>query len=182
MDRMEEVRFRRESSRLALFAVMVAVTTVANLIVVPMPPPLAQYDLSPILIYSLAVLVSPITSGLAVGLAQGIGTLYKTMVFGWPPIFVVGAVLVRGFEAVLISSLAGIACSNRRRAVTGWEIAAMVVGVVWETLGFFTADAILFGVGYAMISLLTIADAMFIPVAVGVVVAVRRAFNVKKLM
>ncbi len=58
----------------------------------------------------------------------------------------------------------------------------MVVGVVWETLGFFTADAILFGVGYAMISLLTIADAMFIPVAVGVVVAVRRAFNVKKLM
>ncbi len=95
---MEEVRFRRESSRLALFAVMVAVTTVANLIVVPMPPPLAQYDLSPILIYSLAVLVNPIASGLAVGLAQGIGTLYKTMVFGWPPIFVVGAVLVRGLK------------------------------------------------------------------------------------
>jgi hypothetical protein len=179
---MEDVRFRSESGRLALFSVMVAVTTVANLIVVPMPQPLAQYDLSPILIYSLAVLMPPITSGLIIGLAQGIGTLYKTMVFGFPPVYVAGAVLVRGSEAVLISLIAGITSSKRSNRVTGWEIVAMIVGVVWETIGFFTADAVLFGIGPAMLSLLTIADAMFIPVAVGVVVAVRRTLNVKRLM
>lgn len=182
MERIEEVKFRSASGRLALLTVMVAVTTVANLIMVPMPPPLAEYDLSPILIYSLAVLMTPLTSGIVIGLAQGIGTLYKTMIFGWPPVFILGAVLVRGFEALLISALAVLRRSNARKGVTGWEIATMVVGVVWETIGFFVADAILFGVGYAMITLLTIADAMFIPVAVGVVATVRRIFNVKKLM
>lgn len=38
------------SGRIAFFAVMTALTTIANLIMVPMPQPLAEYDLSPVLI------------------------------------------------------------------------------------------------------------------------------------
>lgn len=182
MKRIQEIKFRSATSRLALFSVMVAVTIVANLIMVPMPTPLAEYDLSPILIYSIAILMPPITSGIAIGLAQGIGTFYKSMIFGWPPIFIVGAVLVRGFEALLISALVAFRQSNAGKGVTGWEIGAMAVGVIWETTGFFVADAILFGVGYAMISLLTIVDAMYIPVAAVVVATVRRVFRAKKLM
>ena len=179
---MEVVTPRGATGRLALFSMMVAVTTVANLVMVPMPPPLAEYDLSPVLIYALGVLVSPVWSGIIIGLAQGIGTFYKAMIFGWPLVFVPGAVLVRGFEAFLIGALLRLRKSNVEKAVTSWEIAAMVAGVVWETIGFFVADVVLFGVGYAMTTLLTIVDAVYIPVAIGLVAAVRRIFGVKRLM
>ena len=82
---------------------MVALTTVANLIMVPMPQPLAEYDLSPVLIYTLGALVNP---SMAVGIiATGmmIGTWYKVITFGFPMVFVLGAMVVRGVEAALIS-------------------------------------------------------------------------------
>jgi len=79
MERVLEVKFRNDSSRLALFSMMVPVTTEANLIAVSMQPLLAEYDLSPIRIYSLGILIS----GAVTDLAQGIGTFYKTIgVFG----------------------------------------------------------------------------------------------------
>ncbi len=86
------------SGKLALFAVMTAVTVVANLIMVPMPQPLAQYDASPILIYALGVLMDPILAGATVATAMGIGVGYKMVTLGFPPVFVVGAMLVRGLR------------------------------------------------------------------------------------
>ena len=54
------IRFSHSlSGRITFFAVMTALTTIANLIMVPMPHPLAEYDLSPVLIYTLGVMVDP---------------------------------------------------------------------------------------------------------------------------
>jgi uncharacterized membrane protein len=169
------------SKRLALFAGMIALTTVTNLIIVPMPQPLAEYDLSPVMIYALGVLMGPL-SGLIIGLAQGIGTFYKAVVFGWPMLFVPGAMLVRGAEATIIGAIARIRKRPERNYLSKIEIAAMVIGVIWETLAFFAIDYFLFGLGFAILTLGTIVDAVFIPVAMALVIFIRRRLGLRMLM
>jgi hypothetical protein len=177
-----ESRLKSSSGRIAFFAVMVALTTLANLIMVPMPQPLAEYDLSPVLTYSLGVLVDPVTAALIVAAAMALGTGYKVVTFGFPPVFILGAMLVRGLEAGLISLIVRLGKPGETKTVTGLEVAAMAVGVVFETLGFFVLDWYLFGWGVALTVLPTIVDAVFIPVAVGVVAAVRTRLGVKRLL
>jgi len=177
-----ESRFKTTSGKVALVSVMVAVTVIANMIMVPMPYPLAAYDLSPVLIYTLGVLVSPLLAGIILAMAMGIGVSYKMIVFGFPPVFVIGAMLVRGVEAALISYLVRRKDPVDTRTVTKWEIIAMMIGAVWETVGFFLADWYLFGLGFAMTVLLTIVDAIFIPVAIGVITAIRSRLGVYRLL
>ena len=57
----------------------------------------------------------------------------------------------------------------------------MVIGVIFETLGFFVFDWYLFGWAIALTVLPTIVDAVFIRVAIGVVAAIRRSLNVNRL-
>jgi len=175
-----ESRFKTTTGRVALFAVMTAVTVVANLIMVPMPQPLAEYDASPVLIYSLGVLMDPVLAFLTVAAAMGIGVGYKVVTFGFPPIFIVGAMAVRGIEAALISGLVRSRGGATSR-VSLWETASMGIGCVWETFGFFAIDALLFGIAYATIDVFTIVDLIFIPIAVGVVIAVRSRLGIKRL-
>ncbi|MBM3291468.1 hypothetical protein FJY84_02190 [Candidatus Bathyarchaeota archaeon] len=54
MKRMES-KFITTSGKIALLAVMTALTVVTNLIMVPMPQPLAEYDLTSVMIYSLGI-------------------------------------------------------------------------------------------------------------------------------
>lgn len=177
-----EVKFQTATKKLALFAIMVAATVVTNLIMIPMPQPLAEYDLSPVLIYAVGVLINPVAAGLIIGSAQGIGTFYKTMIFGWPPVFILGAVFVRGVEATLISALTRLRKSSNTRSIGKLETTAMVIGVIWETMAFFMLDWALFGMGFAITTLGTIVDAVFIPIAIGLVVVTRRVFGVRRLM
>ncbi len=177
-----EKMLKSTSGRLAFIAVMAALTTLSNLIMIPMPQPLAEYDLSPVLTYTLGVLVDPITATVIVALAMMLGTGYKVMTFGFPIVFVFGAMLVRGLEAGLISVLVRMRKEEEISTVSMWEIAAMVIGVVFETLGFFVLDWYLFGWGVALTVLPTIVDAVFIPVAIGVVVAVRKRLGIYRLM
>ena len=176
-----EKMLKSTSGKIAFIAVMAALTTLTNLIMIPMPQPLAEYDLSPVLIYTLGVLVDPVTAMVIVALAMMLGTGYKVMTFGFPIVFVFGVMLVRGLEAGLISALVRI-----RKKETGtisiWEIAAMVIGVVFETVGFFVLDWYLFGWGVALTVLPTIVDVVFIPVAVGVIAAARKRLGIYRLM
>ncbi len=160
---------------------MTALTTLTNLIMVPMPQPLAQYDLSPALIYTLGILVDPFTAAITVAIAMGLGVGYKVMTFGFPAIFIFGAMLVRGLEAAFISWLV------RRRteetsSVTSWEMIVMFLGAVFETVAFFVFDWYLFGWGVALTVLATIVDAVFIPVSIGVIVAIWKRLSVYRLM
>ena len=95
--------------------------------------------------------------------------------------FVPGAMLVRGLEAALISVIVRMKPPVETKTVTKWEIIAMVVGVVFETLGFFVLDWYLFGWAIALTVLPTIVDAVFIPVAVGVIAAIRGRLGVIRL-
>jgi hypothetical protein len=176
-----ESRFKSTSGKLALFAIMTAVTVVANLIMVPMPQPLAQYDAAPILIYALGVLMDPLLAGATVAVAMGIGVSYKMVTFGFPPVFVIGAMVVRGLEAVLISAIVRWRKGNPPKTVGKWEIAAMVLGCVWETVGFISLDWFLFGPGMAMIDVATLVDLIFIPISVAVVAAVRSRLGINRL-
>ena len=176
-----ESRFKSTSGKLALFAVMTAVTVVANLIMVPMPQPLAQYDASPVLIYALGVLMDPLLAGATVAAAMGIGVGYKMVTFGYPPVFVIGAMIVRGLEAVLISALVRWGKGNPPKTVSRWEIAVMCIGCVWETVGFLSLDWFLFGPGLAMLDVATLVDLIFVPISVAVVAAVRSRLGINRL-
>ncbi len=176
-----ESRFKSTSGKLALFAVMAAVTVVANLIMVPMPQPLAQYDASPIMVYALGVLMDPLLAGVTVATAMGIGVGYKMVALGFPPVFVVGAMFVRGLEAILISMLVRSRKGEVPKTVGGWEIAAMVIGCCWEMIGFLSLDWVLFGPGLAMVDLATLVDLVFVPVAIAVVAAIRGRLGIKRL-
>ncbi len=61
------------------------------------------------------------------------------------------------------------------------EIAGMVLGVVIETLIFFSIDFFLFGIGFAVFDLGTFVDLAFVPVTVAVLIAVRRILDTKYL-
>ena len=176
-----EKRLKSTSGRIAFISVMAALTTLTNLIMIPMPQPLAEYDLSPVLTYTLGVLVDPVTAIVIVALAMMLGTGYKVMTFGFPIVFVFGAMLVRGLEAGLISVLVRTRNEPDTSTISMWEIIGMVVGVIFETVGFFVLDWYLFGWGLALTVLPTIVDAVFIPVAIGVIAAVRKRLGVYRL-
>jgi hypothetical protein len=177
-----ESRLNTTSGRIAFFAVMTALTTIANLIMVPMPQPLAEYDLSPVLIYTLGVTVNPVMAAIIVATAMMLGTGYKVMTFGFPIVFVPGAMLVRGLETLIISYIVRMKPPVKTRTVSIWEILAMIIGVVFETFGFFVLDWYLFGWGIALTVLPTIVDAVFIPLAVGVIAAIRSRLGVIRLI
>ena len=116
-----ETRLRTSSGRLAFFVVMTALTTVANLVMVPMPQPLAEYDLSPVLTYTLGVTVDPVLAAVIVAAAMMLGTGYKVITFGFPIVFVPGAMLVRGLEAMLISYIVRMKSPVETKTVTTWD-------------------------------------------------------------
>ena len=176
-----EILLKNRSLKIAFISVMSALTALLSLILIPMPKPLAEYDLSPILIYAFGVLTNPIIAGLIIGIGEGIGTSIATLNFGWPLVFIPGAIIVRGFEAVLISYISQ-KFQPKNNNISRGEIIALVIGVIWETLGFTVADVILFGPGMAMITLLTIVDAVYIPIAIPLIVYVRKTFNIYRLL
>lgn len=177
-----ESRLNSTSGRIAFLVVMIALTTIANLIMVPMPQPLAEYDLSPVLIYTLGVTVNPIMAAIIIATSMMLGTGYKVMTFGFPIVFVPGAMLVRGLEALVISKIFRMKPSVKTSTVTMWEICALVIGVVFETLGFFVLEWYLFGWGIALTVLPTIVDVVFIPLAIGVIAAIRNRLGVIRLI
>ena len=177
-----EKRMKTSSGRIAFIAVMAAMTTLTNLIMIPMPQPLAEYDLSPVMIYTMGVLADPVTAGVVVALAMMLGTGYKVMSFGFPIVFVFGAMFVRGLEAAAISALIRMRREPETGTVTSWEMLVMVFGAVFETVGFFVLDLYLFGWGVALTVIPTIVDVVFIPIAVGVIAATRRRLGVYRLI
>ena len=57
----------------------------------------------------------------------------------------------------------------------------MVIGVITETIIFFVADSLLFGIAFAMITLGTLADLIFVPIGYGILKAVRKILKITYL-
>ena len=88
---------------------------------------------------------------------------------GFLYIYLVGLVAARGPMALAVGGL-------RKKS----EPAGMVLGVVIETMIFFSIDFILFGLGFALFDLGTFVDLVFVPITVAVF-AIRRIFDTKYL-
>jgi hypothetical protein len=174
-------RFWTLSGRFALLSMLVVALTMAGLVSIPMPPPLAPHDLSPVLIYAVGILLGPMHALVVVASAQGVSAAYKAAAYSWPPVSVLVVMFVRGFEAFLISLMVGMKPSSIR-PISGWEVAAMAVGALLEVMGLFLADWLLFGCWRAMLAPMAVADVVFIPLAILVVAAARRMLRVERLL
>lgn len=165
-----------QTKRVALTGVMAALIAVTTIIAIPLPPPLSTINLAPVIIFVIAILLGPVT-GLtctAVGCAVGYlaGTSLGTIIV--PPgllyLYLVGLVVARGPMAVAVGVF-------RKKN----EVFGMVLGVIIETLIFFSIDFVLFGFGYAVFDFGTFVDFIFVPITVAVLIAVRRILDTKYL-
>ena len=154
-------------------AALIAVTTI---IAIPLPPPLSTVNLAPVIIFAICILLGPSVGATATVIGCGIGYLAGTSLGtilvppGFLYIYLVGLVVARGPMALVVGVL-------RKKT----EVAGMVLGVTIETFVFFSIDFVLFGLGFALFDLGTFVDLIFVPITVGVLIAVRRILGTKYL-
>jgi len=166
----------RASVRLALTAVMSALIAVTTMIAIPVPPPLSTITLAPVVIFVTAVLMGPWIGLVATAIGSGLGFLAGASVgtiavpAGYLYVFLWGIVVARAPMGLGVGLL---------RKVN--ELAAMIAGVLIETVIFFVADWYLFSFGVALITLGTLVDLVYVPITYGVLRGLRKALNIKHL-
>jgi uncharacterized membrane protein len=152
------------------------VIALTSIIAIPLPPPLSTLTLAPIAIFITSILLGPSAGlvssaiGSAIGFIAGanIGTIMVPPAYLY--VFLFGIVIARAPMGLIVGLL-------RKKN----EIAAMVVGVLTETVIFFVADSFLFGIAFALITLGTLADLVFVPISYGVLKAVRNILKINYL-
>jgi uncharacterized membrane protein len=157
----------------SVFAALIAVTT---MIAIPMPPPLSTITLAPIIIFVTGILLGPSAGLISSAIGSAVGYLAGTsigtiMVFpGYLYWYLFGIVIARGPMGL------GVGLLRKKN-----EIIAMTVGVIVETLIFFTIDVYLFGVILALADFGTLVDLIFVPIAYTILMAVRRILDITYL-
>lgn len=133
-----DVDTRAPTSRLVSAAgVMSALIAVLTVTAFPLPPPLSTITLAPFAIFVAGVYFGPWVGLVASALGSGVGFVFAvnagtinlsgfSILF---PLFLVGIIVARGPEGLIVGLL-------RRFS----EIGAMIAGTVYETLAFFTID------------------------------------------
>jgi uncharacterized membrane protein len=161
-----------KTKKVALTGVMAALIAVTTIISIPLPAPLASINFAPIVIFVVCVIFGPVigASSTAIGCAIGYvaGASLGTIGGGFQYIFLVGLVVARTPMALSVGVL-------RKKS----QIIGMILGVTIETFIFFAIDFTLFGIGYAIFDFGTFVDLAFIPVALVIIVAVRRFLGTK---
>jgi uncharacterized membrane protein len=164
------------SKKAALTGIMAALIAVTTIIAIPLPPPLSTINLAPVVIFVVSILLGP-SIGLTatvIGCSVGYlaGTSLGTIVV--PPgllyLYLVGLVVARGPMALIAGFL-------RKKS----EAVGMTLGVIFETVMFFSIDFTLFGIGYAIFDLGTFVDLIFVPITLVVLISLRRVFSTKYL-
>ena len=163
------------SKKLAFTAIMSALIAVTTVIAIPLPPPIGSVNLAPVVIFVTAILLGATVGavatffGCAIGFVAGatLGTINAGPFFF---IFLIGLIVARTPMALAAGLL-------RKKS----EIGGMALGVVVETVIFFAIDIFLFGIAGAIFVLATVIDFIYIPIAIGVLLAARRVINAKYL-
>lgn len=164
------------SKIVALTSIMAALIAVTTMIAIPLPPPLSTLTLAPIAIFITSILLGPSAGLISAAIGSAIGFLAGASIgtIAVPPaylyVFLFGIVIARAPMGLFVGLL-------RKKN----EIAAMVVGVLTETIIFFVADSLLFGIAFAMITLGTLADLIFVPIGYGILKAVRKILKITYL-
>ena len=175
----------RTNRRLALVAVFSALIAVCTIIAIgPLPYPLYEITLAPAVYLALAVLTDKWDAFVATAIGGFMGELFNIATKGGPPIYAFGMVWARAPEILIVAWAA-----NRGRRTLAL---AMVAATVYETFAFLISDWIfytygLFGYGQpttvysglvsALPDLGTMLDVLFIPIALGIVVAAAPTFR-----
>ena len=159
---------------LALTSVLAALIAVGTITSIPMPYPLAALTLAPIVIFVTSILLGPaaglVASVIGSAIGYSFGSTIGTIAGGFSYYFLFGIVFARGPMGFIVGLL-------RKKN----EIIAMILGVAIETLLFFGLDFFVLGFGYAIFDFGTLADLVFVPVAYGILVAVRRNLDITYL-
>lgn len=167
---------------ISAFAALIALTTVVS---IPMPPPLAEITLAPPVYLALGYLVDRKSSFTATALGSFIGEAINLLTRpGYLPIYPFGMVWARGPEALIVSYSKG--RSMKFVAFT------MFLATIYETVAFLIPDGLFYAYGLfqygnavgfaegftlALWDLGTLADLLFIPIALGIIKAVQPTFR-----
>lgn len=165
-----------QSKKVALTAVMSAMIAVTTVLAIPLPPPLSTINLAPVIIFATSILLGPSVGITSTAIGCGLGYLTGTSVgtisvpAGLLYIYWIGLIVARSPMALVVGLL------RKKSQITG-----MVIGVVIETLIFFSIDLFVLGIAIAVFDFGTLVDLVSVPVTLTVLVAVRRVFNIKYL-
>lgn len=168
----EYVLVKRSSAKLALTAVMSALIAVTTMLAIPLPPPLSTITLAPIVIFVTGILMGPWLGLVSAGIGSGLGFMAGSSagtIFvpsGFLYVFLWGIIIARAPMGLTVGFL--------RKAN---EVAAMISGVLVETVIFFVADWYLFGFSVSLITLGTLIDLVYVPVTYGVLKVLRKSLN-----
>jgi uncharacterized membrane protein len=160
----------------ALTSVMSALIAVMTITAIPLPPPLSTITLAPITIFIASILLGPSAGLASTAIGSAIGYMGGTSVGtisvlpGYLYIYLVGIVIARGPMGLVVGLL-------RKQN----ETFAMIAGVVVETLIFFVTDLYLIGFALALFDFGTLVDLVYVPVALTVLIAVRKILDTKYL-
>ncbi|GAB4305653.1 MAG: hypothetical protein Kow0069_01720 [Promethearchaeota archaeon] len=177
----EKVNAGSTAKPVAFFGVFSALIAVLTLVSFEqLPEPLSTINLAPIVVYTTGVMFKPKRAFVTSVVGNFVGEWIRVVIAGeaaYLAIYLVGIVVARGFEALLISLL---------REKNEWL--AMVAGGIWEYVGFLIVGSIYFilVLGWAPEIVIpwytgTLIDLAFVPVSAVLNKAIRAGFNVEYL-
>ncbi|MFX1318805.1 MAG: hypothetical protein ACFE9D_03480 [Promethearchaeota archaeon] len=161
---------------IATVGVLGALMAFMAMFAVVLPPPIGSIDTSSVLIFAVSILYGPSFGLIITTIGQLIGKGVLITAVGLPAIFIPGIVAVRAPEAFIVGYIGRAKSLGRIR-----EPLAMIVGVIWETIGFVIADFWLFGIAGAIAVLFTFVDIIWVPVAIAAIYYVRLSFKTEYL-
>ncbi len=187
--------------RIGLFSGLIALGTIVTnqLLGFALPPPLFLITIAPAFYMAIAVLFSRKVSFWSTAIGSGVGELFNIFVLGTTPAyialsFVPGIMIARAPETLIIRRF--------RTKTTRWIAIGMILATVYETLAFFFIDWPIYsftvfyapfycfeesclaaglqgGFLLAAFDFGTLIDLVWVPVAISLIAAVRKAFNVQ---
>ncbi len=174
-------------AQIATFSALIAAGTA--ILRIPAPPPLFEITIAPVFYLAISVLFPRRVSFWSTAIGSAIGEAINVALYGGFPIYVAGIVWARAPEALIVYKF--------RNGSMRILIIAMILATIFETLAFFFPDWIFYslalfsysdtpqglagGFASAFSDLFTMVDLLWIPLAIGAVVAVRRVFRTRFL-
>ena len=182
-------------ARIGAFSALIAVGTIISNVLFgfPLPPPLSEITAAPVFYLAIATLFSRRVSFWSTLVGSAVGETINIFLFGEAPgafalSYVPGIVIARAPEALIVYAFRG--RSLRFQAL------GMGIATVYETVAFFIIDWVVYsftafycpqtpcgssgifnGFVLASFDFGTLTDLVWIPLALALVVAARRAFN-----
>ncbi len=164
------------SLNIATVGIMSALMAVLSYASIVVPPPLGSIDASSVLIFVVAILYGPVLGVSITCIGQFVGKGLLISFYGYPAVFIPGVVAVRGVEALIV----GFISRKMFEGGYGLEALAMIIGVLWETVGFVVADIYLFGAA-GLATIFTFVDFVWVPFGIAAIAYVRTAFKARYL-